>query len=378
MHSKPQLVNDPSTWTRDSLAASQDWIFQLDDVQRNEIEAALMSWRSQGGLPHQANPQSFPLPSWQKVLAQAKASLMTKGLALIKGFPVDRSDADCSDMFWGLGTHVGLAVTQTNKGDLLVPVYDRKFRGEVTPKSFGYSSDQELEFHIDPTDAFGLLCIRKAKYGGESRLVSATSIHNEMLRTRPDLLEALYDSFVWMRRYPGGGKVSSPIPVFDAAGGKVSSRYHRRYIDTGAQLAGVELTPLQVEALDMFGALNDRHELVAEYILQPGDVMLMNNHLVLHAKKAQRDEGDPQKGRLLQRIWWYMKEFEACDAQVRQGPARYGVVGLSSAEWWAREEAAKLWTSASLPTNQDSTEFTEDWADLEFSSERAGPGAQRG
>ncbi|MBK9609379.1 MAG: TauD/TfdA family dioxygenase [Betaproteobacteria bacterium] len=98
---------------------------------------------------------------------------------------------------------IRVAVTQTNTGDLLVPVYDRKFRGETTAKSFGYASDQELEFHVDPTDAFGLLCIRKAKYGGESRLVSATSIHNEMLKSRPDLLEALYDGFVWMRRYRG-------------------------------------------------------------------------------------------------------------------------------------------------------------------------------
>jgi hypothetical protein len=292
---------------------------------------------------------------------------VSRGFALIKGFPVEgHSDRDCSDMYWGLGTHLGVAVTQTNTGDLLVPVYDRKFRGETTAKSFGYASDQELEFHVDPTDAFGLLCIRKAAHGGESRLVSAITIHNEMLRTRPNLLEALYDGFIWMRRYPGEGRFSDPIPVFASRNGKVFSKFHRRYIDTGADLAGVKLSRLQCEALDYFAALTERPDLVAEFTLQPGDVMLMNNYAVLHAKKAQRDEGDPQKGRLLQRMWLYMAEFDGVDAQMREGAVRYGTVGLTSAQWWARQEAIRLRTAVGLPPDQKEAQFTAEWPELRF------------
>ncbi|MDA1059999.1 MAG: TauD/TfdA family dioxygenase [Proteobacteria bacterium] len=333
-HSK--IITDASAWTRDSLLGTDDWIIQLEDVHRRELEAALVRWRRQGGLLHQANPESFPLPSWQSVIATAKQSMLSIGLALIRGFPIDNhSDDGCAGMYWGLGTHLGVAVTQTNTGDLLMPVYDRKFRGETTAKSFGYASDQELEFHVDPTDTAGLLCIRKAKHGGETCLASATSIHNEMLKSRPDLLEALYDGFVWMRRYPGGGRVSAPIPVFASSNGKVLSRFHRRYIDTGAEVAGVAPTSLQCDALDYFASLTTRRDLTAEVVLQPGDLILLNNYLVVHAKKAQCDEGDPQKGRLLQRLWLYMHEFQENDPKLRQEPGRYGVIGLSSAEWWA-------------------------------------------
>jgi hypothetical protein len=273
-----QTIAGAGAWTRDSLLQTDDWIVRLGDDHRREAVAALTAWRAVGGEMHQANPQSFPLPRWSNAIAAAKRSMLSRGVALIKGFPVaGHSDRDCRDMFWGWGTHLGVAATQTNTGDLLVPVYDRKFRGETTARSFGYASDQELEFHVDPTDVLGLLCIRKAKYGGETRLVSATSIHNAMLASRPDLLEALYDGFVWMRRYPGAGRFSAPIPVFACANGQVRSRYHRRYIDTGAALAGVELTPLQCEALDCFAALMERPDLVAELVLEPGDVILVNN-----------------------------------------------------------------------------------------------------
>ena len=154
MRHHSEIIADASAWTRDSLLGGDDWIIRLDDVHGHELEAALVGWQRGGGLLHQANPESFPLPSWRSVIATAKQSMLSAGLALIKGFPVENhSDDDCADMFWGLGARLGVAVTQTNTGDLLMPVYDRKFRGETTAKSFGYSSDQELEFHVDPTEA---------------------------------------------------------------------------------------------------------------------------------------------------------------------------------------------------------------------------------
>lgn len=367
MSHHPRTVADESAWTSDQLMKNDDWIIRLDDGQGREIEAALQSWRGIGGLAHQASPQTFPLPGWQKVIADAKRSLLGKGVALIKGFPVEgHSDRDCSDMYWGLGAHLGVAVTQTNTGELMVPVYDRKFRGESTERSFGYASDKELEFHVDPTDVLGLLCIRKAKYGGESRLVSAAAIHNEMLKSRPELVAALYDGFAWMRRYPGAGRFSAPIPVFSTVGGRLGSRFHRRYIDTGAELAGVELSPLQVEALDYFATLSERPDFAAEFVLQPGDVMLVNNYLVLHAKKNQKDEGDPMKGRMLLRLWIYMEGLANYEQAIRDEPGRYGIVGLTAAEWWGRQEAAKLLSSVGLPLDPNGTRFSEDWAELHY------------
>ena len=49
-----------------------------------------------------------------------------------------------------------------------------------------------LEFHSDRCDVVGLLCVRKARSGGASRVVSSATIHNEVLRRRPDLIDAFY------------------------------------------------------------------------------------------------------------------------------------------------------------------------------------------
>src|SRR5690554_6792687 len=108
-----ELVTDASAWTGASLLQSDDWIHHLEPAHQRELETALAKWRALGGLAHQATQATFPLPSWAGVIEAAKQSLLARGLALIKGFPVqDHSDEDCSDMYWGLGTHLGTAVTQ--------------------------------------------------------------------------------------------------------------------------------------------------------------------------------------------------------------------------------------------------------------------------
>ncbi len=41
------------------------------------------------------------------------------------------------------------------------------------------------------------MCLRGAKEGGASSLVSGTTIYNELLRRRPDLAPLLFDEFHW-------------------------------------------------------------------------------------------------------------------------------------------------------------------------------------
>jgi hypothetical protein len=55
-----------------------------------------------------------------------------------------------------------------------------------------YQHNQRLGFHADPTDIVALLCIRPAKSGGLSSIVSGVAVHNEIVRSRPDLAQVLY------------------------------------------------------------------------------------------------------------------------------------------------------------------------------------------
>ena len=53
--------------------------------------------------------------------------------------------------------------------------------------------------HSDNCDLVSLMCVRAARSGGISRIVSAAAVHNALLETRPDLLEALYGEWVFRR-----------------------------------------------------------------------------------------------------------------------------------------------------------------------------------
>ncbi|MBK8375596.1 MAG: TauD/TfdA family dioxygenase [Sphingomonadales bacterium] len=57
--------------------------------------------------------------------------------------------------------------------------------------ALAYETNAHLPFHTDGSDLVGLLCLRDARSGGLSSLVSSVACHNELARTRPDLLERL-------------------------------------------------------------------------------------------------------------------------------------------------------------------------------------------
>jgi hypothetical protein len=114
-----------------------------------------------------------------------------RGFVLIRGLPVERySEAECERISYGLGLHMGRPVSQNTDGDLLGHVRDT---GE-DPNARGvrlYKTRVEQDFHTDGADVIGLLCLKAAKSGGISRIVSSVTIFNEILRREPELVPTL-------------------------------------------------------------------------------------------------------------------------------------------------------------------------------------------
>ena len=142
----------------------------------------------------------FPLPTLSKFLADARRELeYGRGFVLLRGIPVERYSVEEAGLLYrGICAHIGNIVSQNAKGDLRGHVFDRgyaDYRGRSDIR--GYQTRAELEFH---TDIVGLLCLRAAKQGGESLIVSSTTIYNEMLAHEPLLLGLLYGNFLFDRR----------------------------------------------------------------------------------------------------------------------------------------------------------------------------------
>ena len=63
------------------------------------------------------------------------------------------------------------------------------------------------------------------------------------------------------------------------------------------------LSPRDLELLDLFEEIASSPELRLDMELEPGDVQLLSNHVVVHARTAYEDAPGPGRGRHLLRLW---------------------------------------------------------------------------
>ena len=153
---------------------------------------------------------------------------------------------------------------------------------------------------------WGLLCLKTARSGGKSLLVSASAIFNEMHRQRPDLLHLLLQPIATDRRgeVPEGMLPYLLIPVFSFYQGAITVFYQRQYIDSAQRFPDApRLTPLHVEALGMFDSLANDPRLNLTMELEPGDMQFVYNHALLHDRTGFEDWEDPAQKRHLLRLW---------------------------------------------------------------------------
>src|ERR1051325_11169485 len=106
-----------------------------------------------------------------------------------------------------------------------------------------------------------------------------------------------------------GQKPYFRIPVFSWHKGFLSAIYQRQYIESARRFADVPpLTPIQIEALDLFDALANDPSLNLFMELQPGDIQIVHNHTILHDRTAFEDWPDAGRKRHLLRLWLAPKD----------------------------------------------------------------------
>ena len=300
-------VTGASAWRGADLAGTEGWSHRLAAAEMEELAAALRGVRSRGLATTAITRADFPLPvlapRLRVLVEQARTGL---GLFLLTGLPPDRFDEDDREaVFWGIGTHLGRPVSQNSHGELLGRVMDQG-RTYGSANTRGYQTRARLDFHTDRCDLVGLLCQRRAKEGGLSSVVSTTAVHNEILRTRPDLLPILFRGFHYSEREAADsdeGVSARPIPVFSRQGDVLSCRFIRNPIETGAKRRGVPLTGPEAEALELMSALCAREDMRLDMMLEPGDMQFCNNYTTAHARTEFEDWPEPERRRLMLRLW---------------------------------------------------------------------------
>ena len=311
------MISGLSVWRGADLAGATDWIHPLTSGDVDELDWALDFAKGRVLAWSAVTPDDFPLPRLANRLARiGDAVERGRGLALLRGLPVDRyTEDDLRWMYWGIGTHLGTPRYQNAFGELIGEVRDEvRYYGEVQQPGVGQTptptsrararTTGPLRFHTDRCDVVALLCVRRARAGGISKVVSTTAVANEIERRRPDLAKLLWLPYVRSRagEEVGGEHLTYSMPVFAMRDGYFTSHYSRTFVELAQALPGVpKLTAAQHTALDLLAEVAEELSYAME--LEPGDIQLLNNHVIYHARTAFEDDAAGGQDRLLFRLW---------------------------------------------------------------------------
>ncbi len=303
----PAEITGPSAWYGPDLAKTDDWLVNLNDQQTAEVEAQARAYLDRGGDIAQMSKADFPLPETAPLLGEmVRECLHGRGFVALRGLAPHADKIPlAAAMFYGVGAHMGSARSQNGKGHVLGHVCDLGL--STTDGSVRiYQTTERQNYHTDSCDIVGLMCLRGAKSGGQSGLVSSMTIYNEMRRRRPDLVKLLFESMATDRRgeITADGRAFFEIPIFSFHEGYLSALYAPHYVRSAQGLDGVApLTEAQLEALDLLDTLADDPALNLEFSLQPGDLLFVHNHTLLHDRTAYEEWGDVARRRHLLRLW---------------------------------------------------------------------------
>lgn len=301
------LIESPANWTGPELMARADWRVRLGSDEIAEIDLALRAFQSAGKPLAEMRREDFPLTRFPAIAEKTLDYLENgPGIFMIRGLPVDRYTLDeLRVLYWGLGKYLGTAVSQSAEGDVIGDVRDLGIPKD-SPRHRGYKTNRGERFHCDSCDVAALLVLRPAMKGGVSLAASSIAIHNEIARTRPDILEVLYQPFYWsMQQMERPGELPYyPQPIFTLHEGHFSCRFIQGHITSAQRFPDVpRLTPLQQEAIDLINELVARPQFSCATNFQPGDLQLVNNHVLLHGRTTFYDYPEVERRRHLLRMW---------------------------------------------------------------------------
>jgi hypothetical protein len=311
----------PAAWKGSELRARDDWHETFTRADIDEIERAIAlakrTHKSLGAL----GKDDFPLPALSSRISRWRDEIRSgRGFQVLRGLPVTRwPESDAEIFFWCLGQHLGIPGAQNPQADLLGHVRDT---GESPEEVRHYRTNVNINFHADAADVVGLLCLQEAKTGGLSRIVSSVAVYNEILRRRPDLIDRLYEPFM-MDTKGEGGLQFLPVPPCQFDDGRLRTFYHTDYFRSASGYAGESLlSDADRAVLDLYNEIADSPDFHLDMRLRPGDIQLLSNHTVLHARTDYEDHPEPGRKRHLLRLWISLPAPVSLSSRLRKERSR--------------------------------------------------------
>ena len=306
-----RVVDGKKAWVRADLR-EEDWLFRLPPDCLTELRAVAAELRGQPVPPGSLDPAQFRLRACRDFMRGVREVLDDGArFAIVDRLPMDEISAEASRaLYWILSSMLARPVEQKLTGTLM---YDVRDTGKKAEAGSGVRPDQtnmEQYFHNDnsynttPPEYVGLLCERPARSGGISHVISFYTVHNELLRTRPEVLPRLYRPF-WFDRQkeylPGEAQViREPMFSYD---GRLRARLGLFQIQSGYTLMGEKMDDEGAAAIAALKEVFANTALTFDFVLRRGQMQYANNRELCHRRTMFEDFEDAAQRRLLLRLW---------------------------------------------------------------------------
>ena len=246
------------------------WKKSLDGKIENLIvkidEESLMELNQNKDKLQLSNIEDFPNLKNQIIKLKNEFLIRGNGFFIIDGNSfLGFNDEHVKEIYRLISLGLGQLYVQNIKNEKFVVITDE---GKSMSTGGRYHQTKEGgSYHTDSPqwskvpDFVGLLCIRPAKIGGESKFVSAYTIHNEMLKI------------------------------------------NRENIDAGQKIAEKPLTNEQNSILDEVDRIIHDEKFCVSYDLKKFDMTFFNNHRIIHGRTSFEDYLDEKMKRYMIRTW---------------------------------------------------------------------------
>lgn len=348
--------HSPAAWTVADLERDQGWRFQIDEAARAQLARTVKQAYDPDRPLFDYACEDFDFgPAWETIAAALREAHEGRGLALVHGLPREGlSEEEFRLLNWAIGLHAGVARPQGKASQYISAVRDAgtDYRGAG---GRGYSSKARLDFHVDGADIATLGCYNKARAGGQSMITSSLTALATLKAERPELAEIAHQTFYFSRQNeeaPDEGAYYGQ-PLVDYCEGHTFAKWNRNRVLSAQRIDEVpRLTEGQQECMDAMDAILQRSEFMFTMYLEPGDLQVFNNHVMLHSRTDYEDFEKPEEKRLLFRLWlappdgvrlpdsWW--DFYRA---TEPGTVRGGIRGHNhdeACQTWERRQAASL------------------------------------
>lgn len=305
------IINNPLKWYSKDIDTDPTYLRALTQNEHLVILDALSYLKENDNVSYdQSSITRYLFENLKSLYDEIMHSLIhVRGFITIKGLPSNNDGYDpelIKKFLVAFCMPLGNPLIQNKNLDVIFEVKSIPGLTLSALNSRGPYVKDSLPMHTDAGAILGMYCLATADVGGHTLLASSRTVHDEIEKIRPDLLEILYQPFYTDRRNnePEGSLPYDINPVFAKYGDQLRCQYHQPfYSDAQKKFLDIpRFTPQQLEALELFDKVSLQKNIAFETKLEPGSIIFINNEEILHGR-TNFDFPENETVRHLLRIW---------------------------------------------------------------------------